>query len=331
MKVATTFDLAQLPLILAGPILRRTEPQSVSGWIALQTAAEIQLQVLPAAGDAIGDATQPLLEGTATTIALGKSLHVALITAQPISGESLTPSQIYAYDLKIYPRQSAMPISLQQALRSPTHPDVCISYFAHGLPTFALSPEDLNDLQILHGSCRKLHDYELDALPIIDQMIAETAHQPNTRPHQLFFTGDQIYGDEVADAFLWGIHQLQPALFGWEETLLDQIPDVHRHQLKPGKRKVLAESHAGLTASLQGDEHKTQRHLLRFSEYCTSYLFAWSECFWQFRFPPASEVGRSGKAAKQWNQQVRNLQATARSQMTVRRALANIPTYTRQS
>jgi hypothetical protein len=326
MKVATTFDLAQLPLILAGPILRRTEPQSVSVWIVLQAAAAIQLQVLPAAGDTI-DATHPLLQGTATTIAIGKSLHVALITAQPISGECLTPNQLYAYDLKIYPRQSTTTISLQQALRSPIFPDVCISYFAHGLPTFALSPNDLNDLRILHGSCRKLHDHELDALPIIDQMIAETANQPNVRPHQLFFTGDQIYGDEVADAFLWGIHQLQPILFGWEETLLDQIPEVHHHQLKPGKRKALAESHAGLTASLQGDEHKTQSHLLRFSEYCTSYLFAWSECFWHFRFPPASEVGRSGKAAKKWNQEVQHLQATARSQMTVRRALANIPTY----
>jgi hypothetical protein len=97
MKVATTFDLAQLPLILAGPILRRTEPQSVSVWIVLQAAAAIQLQVLPAAGDTI-DATHPLLQGTATTIAIGKSLHVALITAQPISGECLTPNQLYAYD-----------------------------------------------------------------------------------------------------------------------------------------------------------------------------------------------------------------------------------------
>jgi hypothetical protein len=127
MEVATTFDLAQLPLVLAGPILRRTEPQSVSVWIALQTAATIQLQVLPAAGNPIDDVTPPLLQGTAATIALGKSLHVALITAPPISGESLTPGQIYAYDLKIHPHQSATPISLQQALRSPILPDVCIT------------------------------------------------------------------------------------------------------------------------------------------------------------------------------------------------------------
>ena len=330
METAVTFDLAQLPLILSGPMLRRTEADAVSVWIALQAPAEIDLQVLPANGDSI-DRAQPLLKGTASTIAIGKSLHLALITAQPIAGESLVPGELYAYDIRIHPSQitdqPSASVSLAQALRSPALPDVCISYFAHGLPTFSLPPDDLNNLRILHGSCRKLHDRELDALPIVDQMIAETAAQPNARPHQLFFTGDQIYGDEVADPFLWGIQQLQPVLFGWKEPLSAAIPDDHSHHLKPGKRTDIAESQAGLTASEQGDEQKTQSHLLRFSEYCTSYLFSWSECFWQFHFPLAAAVGRHGKDAKLWNQQVKYLRETARSQGNVRRAMANVPVY----
>jgi hypothetical protein len=327
MEVAATFDLTQLPLILAGPILRRTESQSVSVWIALQTAAEIHLQVLPAQGDIV-DSSQPLLQGTASTIALGKSLHIALVTAQPRSDQRLVPGLLYAYDLKIHPPQNsssdAAPIALQDALRSAALPDVCLSYFGHGLPTFALPPQDLNDLRILHGSCRKLHDHDLDALPIVDQMIAEAADRPNIRPHQLFFTGDQIYGDEVADAFLWAIQQIRPALFGWKEAIT-QTPA--KSQLKPGKRQAIAKSDAGLTAGLQGDDQKTQSHLLRFSEYCTSYLFAWSECFWQYRLPSAAEMGRSGKAARLWNRQVQFLKDKERSQIAVRRALANIPTY----
>jgi hypothetical protein len=327
MEVAATFDLTQLPLILAGPILRRTESQSVSVWIALQVAAEIHLQVLPAQGDIV-DSSQPLLQGNASTIALGKSLHIALVTAQPRSNQRLSPGSLYAYDLKIHPHQNssdAAPLALQDALRSVALPDVCLSYFAHGLPTFALPPEDLNDLRILHGSCRKLHDHALDTLPIVDQMIAEAADRPNIRPHQLFFTGDQIYGDEVADAFLWAIQQLRSALFGWKEALT-QTP-APKSQLKPGKRQAIAKSDAGLTAGLQGDDQKTQSHLLRFSEYCTSYLFAWSECFWQYRLPSAAEMGRSGKAAKLWDQQVQYLKDKERSQIAVRRALANIPTY----
>jgi hypothetical protein len=325
MEVAATFDLTQLPLILAGPMLRRTESQSVSVWIALQVAAEIHLEVLPAQGDRV-DSSQPLLQGTAHTIALGKSLHIALVTAQPRSNQRLSPGSLYAYDLKIHPHHSdAAPLALQDALRSVALPDVCVSYFAHGLPTFALPPEDLNDLRILHGSCRKLHDHDLDALPIVDQMIAEAADRPNMRPHQLFFTGDQIYGDEVADAFLWAIQQLRSALFGWKEAIT-QTP-APKSQLKPGKRQAIAKSDAGLTAGLQGDDQKTQSHLLRFSEYCTSYLFAWSECFWQYRLPSAAEMGRSGQEAKLWNQQVQYLKEKERSQIAVRRALANIPTY----
>ncbi len=329
MEATATLDLAQLPLILAGPMLRRTEPQAVSVWIALQAAATVQIQVLPAEGDTV-DRTKPVLQGTATTIALGQSLHLALITAQSIDHQRLSSGQLYAYDLEIYPQQTAnhpAPIALAQALRSPALPHVCISYFDHGLPTFALPPQDLNDLRILHGSCRKLHDRELDALPIIDQMIAAAADQPNVRPHQLFFTGDQIYGDEVADPFLWGIQQIQSSLFGWIEGVTDKIPAAHGRQLKPGKRQDLVEAQAGLTASIQGDDQKTRSHLLRFSEYCTGYLFSWSECLWQFQFPSAGAVGRTGKAAKLWNQQVQYLKDTARSQRAVRRTLANVPTY----
>lgn len=334
MQSATIFDLAQhleqLPLILAGPILRRTEANQVSVWVALRSAATIELQIFSAQGDSV-DQSKAVLNGTATTTQIGESLHLALITAQTIA-PTLAPGNLYAYDLNIqlenHPASSS--ISLVQALRSVLLPEVNVSYFNHGLPTFSLPPQDLNHLKILHGSCRKLHDREIDALPIVDQMIAESASLPNDRPHQMFFTGDQIYGDEVADVFLWAIQQIQPVLFGWQETVLDTVPDVPntaKHQLKPGKRHALAETHAGLTASLQGDRQKTQSHLFRFGEYCLSYLFTWSECFWIGHFPTAETLGHKGKTAKRWNQQVQHLTETARSQPMVRRALANVPTY----
>ena len=344
MELATAFDLAPLPLILAGPILRRTEADQLSVWVALKAAADIDLHVFAAAGEAV-DQTQSILRGRASTVEIGQSLHLALITARPQTPDQrLMPGKLYAYDLKFYPKRKStdevstddvnnkalneLAIPLTQALRSAQFPQVNISYFDHGLPTFSLPPEDLNELKILHGSCRKLHDKELDALPIVDQMIAESATCPNSRPHQLFFTGDQIYGDEVADVFLWTIQQLQPALFGWKETVLDVIPEaIPSEHLKAGQRRVIAESHAGLTASLQGDQQKTQSHLLRFSEYCTSYLFTWSECLWQFHLPTAQAVGHTGEAAKRWNKQVQYLTETAHSLPMVRRSLANVATY----
>ncbi len=107
----------------------------------------------------------------------------------------------------------------------PTSPDLSvlgpetIGYFAHGLPTFALPPRDLNYLRIVHGSCRKPHGGGRDALPILDNAIEQFAGMANFRPHQLFLTGDQIYGDDVADAMLWALTDAGDTLLGWEENL----------------------------------------------------------------------------------------------------------------
>jgi hypothetical protein len=55
------------------------------------------------------------------------------------------------------------------------------------LPSFALVPSHLNDLRLIHGSCRKPHGESLDALVTVDKMIREALEQdPKKRPHQLF-------------------------------------------------------------------------------------------------------------------------------------------------
>jgi hypothetical protein len=326
-------DLTQLPFILAGPILRRVEPESVTVWLALQSSCQVSLQVMLA--DTVGtDRSPPILLGTAKTIALGTALHVVAVTAQVDRGKTLVPELLYAYDLSFKlsctdgsSLGSGSDLSLQAALRSAEFPAVSVSYFAHGLPTFALPPLDLNHLKIFHGSCRKVHDRGIDALPIVDLAIAETANQPLDRPHQLFFTGDQIYGDEVAQPLLWGIGQLAPGLFGWSEPLDIESVETLRDHLQPGNRQFLVERYAGMTASAQGNKQKTNSHLLMFSEYCTSYLFSWSECLWRLEFPAADRVGLVGKSARSWDRAVRHLAATAQSQVAVRRALANVPTY----
>ncbi len=334
LRITEKLVLSRLPLILAGPILRRVEGGSVTVWMALRMACQVELRVFQVDDVVHDQRSHPRLIGSGHTVALGKAVHIVAVTAQSENNATLIPGELYAYDLEFTvdrdvtsddrPGES---ISLQQALRSSDFPDVSVSYFDHGLPTFALSPLDLNDLRLLHGSCRKVHDRGIDALPIVDQLIAETADQPNARPHQLFFTGDQIYGDEVADPFLWGIQQVVPVLFGWTEPLICEQTKPMAEQLQPGERQPLAESAAGLTASCQGDQQKTNSHLFSFSEYCTSYLFSWSECLWALEFPRAEQVGRSGEAAKRWNRQLHYLNTTAQTQPFIRRALANVPTY----
>jgi hypothetical protein len=84
---------------------------------------------------------------------------------------------------------------------------------------FALPPPALTDLRILHGSCRRPgfiypDDTEgtksFDGPAWVDDLILEWRRgtptsfplDPNVRPHQLFFTGDQIYADDVATPLL---------------------------------------------------------------------------------------------------------------------------------
>lgn len=223
----------------------------------------------------------------------------------------------------------ALPISLQQALTSPRFPELSISYFSHGLPTFALCPAQLDQLQIFHGSCRNVQDRDHDALAIVDCAAAHHAAQPNHRPHQLFFTGDQIYGDEVADPFLWAILRAQDAIFNEDESLVieNTEPFDLSQALQPGQRNQIATQTAGLTASLKNTPEKASSHLFRFGEYCVAYLFSWSQCLWQLDFPQASDLGQRGKQAKQWDRDVIHLKRNSQSQHLVRRALANVPTY----
>jgi hypothetical protein len=75
--------LEHLPLLLAGPILRRTESDKVTVWVALKAPREVTLKIY--ATDANGSIIRNLLlEGTSSTIALGQYLHVVAVTAKPI-------------------------------------------------------------------------------------------------------------------------------------------------------------------------------------------------------------------------------------------------------
>ena len=258
-----------LPLILAGPILRRTQTEFVTVWLALKAPRQVELKVYSTEGGTGEIVDRPLLQGASSTVQLGKYLHVVAVTAKPINSNVLTSGQIYAYDIEFAgspESQSGVRVreNEKENLISclwPASPDLSalgaetISYFPHQLPTFALPPKDLNYLRIVHGSCRKPHGDGRDALPILDNSIEQFAGMANSRPHQLFLTGDQIYGDDVADAMLWALTDAGDTLLGWEESLplMDDaqikknlcisIPKISENENAGGQeRKIFRES-----------------------------------------------------------------------------------------
>ncbi|MDF0555729.1 PhoD-like phosphatase [Kamptonema sp. UHCC 0994] len=350
--------LNQLPLILGGPILRRTENRAVTVWLALKEASEVTIGVyatVDGKGQILGSC---VLEGARSAVKLGKYLYVVAVTAKPVNDCQLESGQVYAYDLSF----SCSPqISLNGALGiegpetgffgqntslEPTDSlknqvslvgvrKSGLSYFDHQLPTFALPPEDLNHLRIVHGSCRKPHGGGCDALPILDDLIQEYAGEANFRPHQLFFTGDQIYGDDVADPLLWAVTEAGDVLLGWGENLpLNESSQIQEKlykkpsELKPGDRSDIARDFAGFTAMLVNKPDKAKSHLFSLGEYYAMYLFAWSPILWPAEFPKGKDIYSNAKQAKLWDREVAVIEGFSRDLWRVRRAIANIPTYT---
>ena len=89
-----------LPLILAGPILRRTQAEVVTVWLALKAPRQVELKVYSTEGGTGEIVDRPLLQGASSTVQLGKFLHVVAVTAKPINSNVLTSGQIYAYNIE---------------------------------------------------------------------------------------------------------------------------------------------------------------------------------------------------------------------------------------
>jgi hypothetical protein len=193
------------PLVLAGPVVRRVEPTGASVWLALSRPDTVRLTVLdsqkPVASNGSGQATVPL----------GDNLHVIVVTAVP-TPSPLEPGVTYSYVLEFGSVDGTGRANFDAALGGNLG-DLVYPSVGGGrvdpLPTFALPPRTLGDLQVVHTSCRKAHGEGGDALPVLDGLISamrqaapDDAGFALNRPHQLFLTGDQTYSDDVADAML---------------------------------------------------------------------------------------------------------------------------------
>ncbi|MFE4107344.1 PhoD-like phosphatase [Almyronema epifaneia] len=326
-----TIRVDELPLLLAGPLLRHTTSEQVSVWVALRQAYRVRLEVY-ATTDQGQVLAETVLTGERTTLALGQHLHVALVTARSPEGQTLTSDRLYAYDLSFVASERQTPQTLAQVLK-PT-PVADLSYFAHQRPTFALPPAKLQDLRLAHGSCRKPHGDGMDALAILDTLIQQSADQPTARPHQLFLTGDQIYGDDVADPLLWVASRLGDALLGWEEKLpighnqLDPVEYYTPAQLSVGQRAEVATRQGGFTAGLSDKRQKVTSHLLGLGEFYAAYVLAWSPSCWPQQLPKGKEMYRDRESIRSWDREAKDLRQFIHTLWRVRRALANVPVYT---
>ncbi len=335
-SLADRFD--SLPLILAGPILRRTEPQAVTVWLALKQARSVTLRVYEQGAD--GSRTERLV-GTRATVRLGDHLHIVAVTAQgdaPLASGETYSYNVYFQDVAVdTPASESTPSLLSSGVivadLAKASAQQRLVYGANELPTFVLPPQTLDEVRIFHGSCRKPHGVGKDALATLDLVLEESVTTSAKRPQQLYLTGDQIYADDVAAPLLFMLMDAGSYLFGGDPA--EELPLVDQASLAPGQRTQAAHELAKLTTETPENQLFTR------AEFLAMYLFAWSDVLWPAELPsladaqgihPDAQAAQEKKQNQEherqlWQQQVEELTDFREKLPLVRRALANIPTY----
>src|SRR5215813_1092702 len=95
-----------LPLLIAGPIVRRVEARQVSVWVALSEARTVTLSLWrdfvttgPGTGVFVGGPA-PAHAAETMTKRIGEHLHIALVTiTMPADIAALQPGVIYSYNV----------------------------------------------------------------------------------------------------------------------------------------------------------------------------------------------------------------------------------------
>lgn len=214
-----------LPLLLAGPIVRRVEPALASVWVAFSKPATVTLKiwegrVSTGAGNVLN------VSDPTPTIRIGDQLHVALplIKILPTSPRLLESGKIYSYDLEIKIAGATHTLQSLGMLSTGTfegrHVEA-LGFEENALPGFALPPAEITDLRVIFGSCRRVDHESLDAMVWIDDLMREKPDEnpysykdANKRPHQLFLGGDQIYADDVGRSHMHMLIDLSKRLIG---------------------------------------------------------------------------------------------------------------------
>ena len=283
-------------LLLAGPVLRRVTPTSVSVWVATSQSCTVRLDVYGAsaflnrqAGAQTGTVSATSVgTGSRDTVRVGGALHVAVVTA---TMAGVPPDTVCSYNVTLDVQGesvSATPWTGQWDLGGLKLLDLGnaaddyqggLGYAQGRLPSFATAPGDVSQLRLFHGSCFKMHGEGPSILPNIDDLLSDAlpadATATKVRPHLLLLTGDQIYADDVATPLLPLLTTLGADLLATSDPETVQVDGsgavpVTQTDLPAGRRQKLIRVTGGMTSD------DADNHLIGFGEWAALYLLCWT-------------------------------------------------------
>lgn len=315
---------SQLPLVLVGPILRRVEEYSVSVFVVLSRKVDKVKLVVMSDLNASGVGTAPLKGETTYVLQMGTYLFATVVTATPFEGGSLEPRSLYHYNLifeegGVSKKFADSGVLLPSGETSRKWSDV-VAYGTDLFPSFVSPVSDLSHLNIVHGSCRKPHGGNEDALLGLDLMLDYTHHHVEYRPQLLVLTGDQIYGDDVADVISYILQAIMPTLLGYTEVLPD-VPDTET--LNPGEREAIMRILGGFSCY----DGYGKSHSMRMADYIGLYLLAWSDVLWPATLPDYATVGTRTEESV-FKKEYKGVEVFKKNISSVRKAMANISMLT---
>ncbi|SJM90735.1 conserved hypothetical protein [Crenothrix polyspora] len=282
--------MPELPIILAGPILRRVEPRLVAIWMAFSEPQHVELNLwsevikTQKTSDVYEPEIPPDYTFSINTDRIGTHFHIAYI-ALVIEAPKLplVPNIIYSYNIRFTDRNLGELRDLKSLglLADQTNPitsrfsNMAIGFKEGQFPSFSLCPTNLEDIVLIHGSCRKMHGIGKDGLAALDFLINSNILEPKKRPHQLFLTGDQIYADDVPMMVLPHLSVRGKALFGdlFEEKVMvtnSKTVNANLTNFPPNLRCTL------MRESAKFSSEDNDNHLIAFHEFVAMYLFSFS-------------------------------------------------------
>lgn len=266
-----------LPAVIAGPLLRRLEPQRLVIWLVGSRALPLCLRLQLPSGEELDI---PLDATHCQVVPVGRHAVIHLIDIA--LSHALPQDEIIGYDLLID--------GLGIAQWAPH-----LLYGDATTPSFVLHSRIHH---LVHGSCRKPHHRADEGLLCVDRLLAD-ARTPLERPALLMMNGDQIYADDVAGPMLRAIHGLIARLGLFDEFLEGAVVSdsaslyghrasyYHRADLLPAldSNETLRERFFGGVKKPIFTSSTADNHLVTFAEVIAMYLLAWSPVPWTLIAP----------------------------------------------
>lgn len=311
-------DSETLPVVLAGPLLRRAEAQRLVFWLVATRPLELSLLL-----EALGQRQLlPLDESRCQQLRFGQ--HAVLHLIDVALDEPLPHDRLIDYDLRIEGAGQGI-----------------ADWAPHLLHEGAVRPGFVIKSRldrVLHGSCRKPHFPAADGLLCVDELLGRTREDISQRPALLLMTGDQIYADDVAGPMLVAIHALicRLGLYGerLEGAVVDDSEALLAHPATYYQREKLLpafKSNEALRERFFGGVEKPvfttasgQNHLITLAEVMAMYLLVWSPTPWTLITPVMPPLDEP--KAERYRVENACLDAFREGLPRAARALAQVPT-----